>query len=107
MGDLQHGRAELTAFSQLIQELISGAVARHTFNEWEVEMLLDLQSCQIRKSARADLLRRYLKAVQQGFAEGESSPLRLSSFVERRRQRRKEAHAGAQKSQAAVHASHG
>lgn len=80
--------SDLTSFSQMVQEMIGGAVGRHTFSEWELELLLDLQSCRIRKSARPNLLRHYLKAVHQGFAEGASSPLRLTSFVERHRRRR-------------------
>lgn len=76
---------------------------RHTFTEWELELLLDLQTCPIRKSARADLLRRYLKAVHQDFADGASSPLRFASFVEHRKQRR---HAAACARQSRVHVVH-
>lgn len=72
----------MTSFNQLVQELISGTVQRHVFTQWELELLLDLQTCAIRKCARADVLRRYLKAVQQHFSEGASSLLRLSAFVE-------------------------
>lgn len=80
--------SDLASFSQLVQEVIGGAVGRHTFNKWELELLLDLQSCRLRKSNRPKLLRHYLKAVHQGIAEGASSPLRFSSFVERHRRRR-------------------
>jgi len=80
---------DLTSFSQLVQELIGGAVRRHTFAPRELELLLDLQSCSIRKSARPDLLRRYLKAVQQKFALDRSEPLRLSHFVEGEQRRRR------------------
>jgi hypothetical protein len=86
--DVRSGRADLVSFSQLVHDVIDGAVRRHTFSEWELELLLDLQTCAVRKSARADLLRRYLKTVHQDFAEGASSPLRFASFVERKRQRR-------------------
>jgi hypothetical protein len=71
------------SFNQLVQELISGTVQRHVFTQWELELLLDLQICPIRKCSRADVLRRYLKAVQLHFAEDASSLLRLSAFVER------------------------
>jgi hypothetical protein len=88
------GRAELTSFSQFVQEVIGGAVRRHTFTEWELGLLLDLQNCAVRKSARADLLRRYLKAVHRDFSAGAASPLRLAVFLERRKQhcRRGDAH---------------
>jgi hypothetical protein len=88
LAELNMAYSDLMSFSQLVQEMIGGAVGRHTFSEWELELLLDLQSCRIRKSARPNLLRHYLKAVHQGFAEGASSPLRLASFVERHRRRR-------------------
>ena len=61
---------------------------RHTFNQWELELLLDLQNCKARKSARAELLRRYLKAVQLQLSEDGSTLLRLSTFLEREAQRR-------------------
>jgi hypothetical protein len=78
----------LTSFSQLVQELIGGAVRRHVFTPWELELLLDLQRCRIRKSARADLLRRYLKTVQQQFAVDGSPPIRFMEFFEREYQQR-------------------
>jgi len=78
----------LTSFNQLVQEMIGGAIRRHTFSEWELDLLLDLQTCRIRKSARPDLLRGYLKAVHQSFAEGALSPPRFAAFLERRKQPR-------------------
>jgi len=101
--DARSGRADLTSFSQFVQEVIGGVARRHTFTEWELELLLDLQVCAIRKSARADLLRGYLKAVHRDFAAGASSPLRLASFVERRRQRHRSGCGGPAHSRA-VHA---
>ena len=76
------------SFNQLVQELISGTVQRHVFTQWELELLLDLQTCSIRKCARADVLRRYLKAVQQHFTDDASNLLRLSAFVEQESQQR-------------------
>ncbi|MBV9443963.1 MAG: hypothetical protein JO217_14870 [Acidobacteriaceae bacterium] len=42
----------------------------------------------MRKAARTDMLRRYLKAVQQGFSQEGATLLRLSAFLEREGQRR-------------------
>jgi hypothetical protein len=75
-------QSDFASFNQLIQERSSGTVQRHVFTPQELELLLDLQTCSIRKCARADVLRRYLKAVQERFAEDASSLLRLSVFVE-------------------------
>lgn len=74
-------RSDLASFTQLLQELIGGVVQRHVFSRPELELMLDLETCRLRKAARADLLRRYLKTVQQQFAEGCASPLRLSLFL--------------------------
>jgi len=87
LSDKSAERLDLTSFGQLVQELINGAVRRHTFSPWELELLLDLQTCRARKSARAELLRRYLKAVQQQFAVDGSCFLRLADFIEREQQR--------------------
>lgn len=76
------------SFNQLVQELISGTVQRHVFTQWELELLLDLQTCSIRKCARADVLRRYLKAVQQHFTNNTSDLLRLSAFLEHENRQR-------------------
>lgn len=72
----------MASFSQLVQELIHGSVRRHTFTESELELLFDLQHSRIRKSSRPEILRRYLRAVQQQWGSGEQG-LRLSTFLER------------------------
>jgi hypothetical protein len=77
----------MTSINRLIHEIIGGSVRRHTFSQWELELLLDLQTCRVRKSARSELLRRYVKAVQQHFTEGAVSPLRLAAFLEHENQR--------------------
>jgi hypothetical protein len=81
-------RSDWTSFNQLLHELIGGAIRRHTFTQWELELLLDLQMSRIRKSSRPDVLRRYLRAVQQHFAQGATVPLRLSAFLESESQQR-------------------
>lgn len=74
-------RGEWTSFLQLVQELIAGVIRRHTFTQWELELLLDLQTSRIRKSSRPDVLRRYLKTVQQQNGQGALIPVRLSNFL--------------------------
>jgi hypothetical protein len=74
--------AELTSLNQLVHEIIGGSVRRNTFTQWELELLLDLQTCRVRKSSRSEVLRSYLRAVQQHFADGEMDPLRLSTFLD-------------------------
>jgi hypothetical protein len=78
---LQQSLLEWQSFVQLIQDLVGGAVRRHTFTQCELDLLLDLQLSPLRKGSRADLLRRYLKFVQQDhFREGVAPP-RLAEFA--------------------------
>ena len=87
MTDIQAERLDLASFSQLVQELITGSVRRHTFTPCELQLLLDLQRSRLRKSSRPDVLRRYLRAMQQQLAE-QASLLRLSTFIERENEKR-------------------
>jgi hypothetical protein len=89
MTDTRSERSELTSFNQLVQEMIGGTLRRHTFTQWELELLLDLQTCRVRKSARPEVLRRYLRAVHQHFMQGASTPLRLSVFLANESQNRR------------------
>ncbi len=73
---------EITAINQLVQELIAGTVRRSTFTQWELELLLDLQNCRVRKASRPDMLRRYLRAVQLQYVKyPAATPLRLATFL--------------------------
>lgn len=87
MADTKAERSDLVSLNRFVQEIIGGSVRRHTFAQWELELLLDLQLCHVRKSARSELLRRYLKAVQQHYSTGALAPLRLSAFLDRENQR--------------------
>lgn len=86
MTETKSDRSELTSLNQFVHEIISGSVRRHTFTQWELELLLDLQTCRLRKASRQDALKRYVKAVQQQYSQGLSDPLRLSTFLDRENQ---------------------
>lgn len=73
----------LVPFDQLIQELIGGSLRRHSFHVWEMELLVDLAQCGVRRPSRGNMLRRYQKAVRQQFLAGNQAPLRLSEFLRR------------------------
>jgi len=60
---------------------MGGAVRRNRFTQWELDLLLDLQNAKLRKSARADALRRYLRAVQLAQAQVAEAPPRFSVFL--------------------------
>ena len=87
MTESKQEQSGLTALHQLVQEIIGGSVRRNTFSQWELELLLDLQTCRIRKGARSEMLRRYLRAVQKHYAQGAVGPLRLAVFLESENQR--------------------
>ncbi len=88
MIDSRPDRSDWTSFNQLLHELIGGVIRRHTFTQWELELLLDLQMSRIRKSSRPDVLRRYMRLVQQLFAQGAVAPPGLSAFLEAESQQR-------------------
>lgn len=78
----------LVPFNQLIQELIGGSLRRHTFRTWEMDLVVDLAHCSVRRPSRSKMLRRYQKAVHEQFSRGVENPLRLSEFLEREQARR-------------------
>jgi hypothetical protein len=73
--------ARLNRFNRLMQELIRGTMNRNTFQPWEIEILLDIESCQIREPVKRETLRRYQKAVQRSMEKGAQMPLRLSEYL--------------------------
>src|SRR5215831_18479660 len=74
--------AVLAQFNRLIQELLRGNMQRNTFRPWEVEILLDIESCALRDSSRRETLRRYQRAVQRHMEKGARLPLKLSEYLE-------------------------
>ena len=78
----------LSQVNRLINELLRGTMNRNCFRSWEIELLLDLESCSVGPTARRDLLRRYQKAVQRHFDRGGTKLLRLSEYLEAQRSRK-------------------
>ena len=74
--------AVLAQFNRLIQELLRGNMHRNTFRPWEIELLLDIESCNLRKASKRETLRRYQKAVQRHMEKGARLPLKLSEYLE-------------------------
>jgi hypothetical protein len=76
-----NSEARLNRFNRLMQELIRGNMNRNTFQPWEIEILLDIDACQIREPVKRETLRRYQKAVQRAMEKGAPTPLRLSEYL--------------------------
>src|SRR6202050_5975059 len=74
--------AVLAQFNRLIQELLRGNMRRNTFRPWEVELLLDIEGCNLRESAKRETLKRYQKAVQKHMEKGARLPLKLTEYLE-------------------------
>jgi hypothetical protein len=74
--------AVLAQFNRLIQELLRGNMHRNTFRPWEIELLLDIEACNLREASKRETLRRYQKAVQRHMEKGARLPLKLSEYLE-------------------------
>ena len=81
--------AVLAQFNRLVQELLRGNMQRNTFRPWEIELLLDIEACNLRESAKRETLRRYQKAVQRHMEKGARLPLKLSEYLEAVKGKRK------------------
>lgn len=77
----QDSEVILNRFNKLMQELIRGNMTRNTFQPWEIEILLDIEACQLREVVRRETLRRYQKAVQRAMEKGAPHPFRLSEYL--------------------------
>jgi hypothetical protein len=74
--------AVLAQFNRLIQELLRGNMHRNTFRQWEIDLLLDIEGCTLRESAKRETLKRYQRAVQRHMEKGARLPLKLSDYLE-------------------------
>ncbi|MEQ1947359.1 MAG: hypothetical protein ABL995_09225 [Bryobacteraceae bacterium] len=55
---------------------------RNTFRPWEVELLLDIEACNLKESTKRETLRRYQKAAQRHLEKGARLPIKLSEYLE-------------------------
>ena len=74
----------LNRFRRLIGELMRGTTARNSFPPWELDILLDLESCQLERRRRMEILRQYQKAVERQLESGQGPPWKLSEYLIRR-----------------------
>lgn len=80
--DLPDSDAVLAQFNRLMSELLRGNMNRNTFRPWEVEVLLDIEACNLKDAAKRETLKRYQKAVQRHMEKGARLPLKLSEYLE-------------------------
>jgi hypothetical protein len=80
----------LSRFNRLLIEIMRGAIARNSFQAWEMEILLDLEQCQLERKRRNEILRQYQRAVTRQMETGPGPPMKLSEFLAMRDRRRLE-----------------
>ena len=71
----------LNRFNRLVGELMRGAIARNVFQPWEIDLLLDIESCPLDRRRRLEVLRQYQKAVERQLDIGPGPPMKLSVFL--------------------------
>jgi hypothetical protein len=75
--------ATLAAFRRLVRELEEGKTKRNSFQPWEMELLLDIEACDLPRTRRGALLRRYRRAVERQLEKGVPHLLKLSDYLRR------------------------
>lgn len=85
--DLVELELMLNRFKRLMGEVMRGAIARNSFLPWEIEILMDMENCQLDRRRRFDILRQYQRAVERQMVTGPGPPMMLSTFLMIREQR--------------------
>lgn len=80
-------QAVLSRFNRLMRDIEDGEITRTCFRAWEVELLLDIQTCDLPPANRGRILQRYRRAVQRRLEQGSPRPLMLSEYLARLRSR--------------------
>jgi hypothetical protein len=81
---------QLQRFKRLFGDLLHGEIRRNNFEPWEIDLLLDLEACQVPSRRRMEILRQYERAVIRQLESGPGPPMKLSHFLVLREQRRAE-----------------
>jgi hypothetical protein len=79
--ETQDPEVVLNRFNKLLAELVRGTMNRNTFQPWEIEILLDIEACNLRDGVKKETLRRYQKAVQRAMEKGAPTPFHLSQYL--------------------------
>jgi hypothetical protein len=78
---VQDSEIVLNRFNRLIQELLRGSMNRNTFRPFEIDILLDIEACNLKDAGKKDILRRYQRAVQRAMEKGAPKPMKLSEYL--------------------------
>jgi hypothetical protein len=89
--DLVELEIMLGRFNRLMVELARGVITRNNFMPWEVELLLDLQTCTLEPRRKSEIMRQYQRAVERQMDSGPGPPMKLSEFLTMRANRHADA----------------
>ncbi len=79
---------QLNRFRRLIAEVTRGHTGRNSFAPWEIEILMDFDTCELPSRRRLEIIRQYQRAVERQLQSGPGPPMKLSHFLVLREQRR-------------------
>ena len=79
--DLVEQELMLNRFIRLMGELMRGVITRNVFQPWEMDLLLDIESCPVERRRRLEILRQYRRAVERQLDTGPGPPMKLSAFL--------------------------
>jgi hypothetical protein len=82
--DLVELEIMLNRFNRLMTEVMEGRCRRNSFLPWELEILVDMENCQLERRRRLEILRQYRRAVQHQMEKGPGPPMKLSVFLQMR-----------------------
>lgn len=85
--DLEQLELMINRFKRLMAEVMKGGTRRNTFLPWELEILLDMETCDLERRRRLEILRQYMRAVVRQLEFGPGPPMKLSEFLRRRAER--------------------
>lgn len=88
LDSLPDSETVLAQFNRLMQELLRGSMSRNTFRPWEIDILLDIETCDLKETNKREVLRRYQKAVQRHMERGARLPLKLSEYLDSQKAKR-------------------
>ena len=91
--DLVEQELMLNRFNRLMGEILHGVMTRNVFQAWEIDVLLDIESCPLERR-RLETLRQYQKAVERQLDTGPGPPMKLSVFLAMRAAAREQRHNG-------------
>ncbi len=77
----------LVQFDSMIAELAAGGIRRTTFEPWEIQVMLDIQSCPAEEANKKEMLRRYQQAAHRWLERGGRTMLLLSDYLAKRHRR--------------------